>query len=331
MSNIQTLTRWGIIGCGDVCEVKSGPAFQKVVGSELVAVMRRNGTLAADYAHRHGVETYYDEADELIADPEVDAIYIATPPSSHCEYTLKAATAGKPVYVEKPMATSFEECQQMIRACQEAGVKLWVAYYRRRLAHFEKIRTLIREGVIGKVRLVNLELYQSPQPELVAAHQLKNWRVQPEISGGGYFFDLASHQLDLLDYWFGPIVKVSGLTFNQAALYEAEDIVSASWQHENGVMGSGIWCFSVSPQAARESCEIIGSKGVIRFQFFGSGVVRWETANGKEQVEFEMPMHIQQPLIESIMGEIQGKDRCPSDGVSGARTNWVMGQIAKNK
>lgn len=323
--------RWGIIGCGDVCEVKSGPAFQKVSGSVLEAVMRRNGELAADYASRHGVAKWYDDADALIADPEIDAIYIATPPSSHAEYTLKAAAAGKPVYVEKPMATSFAECQEMIRACESANVPLLVAYYRRSLPHFEKVRELLQSQAIGDLRLINICLYQSPQPELVAAHKLKNWRVQPDISGGGYFFDLGSHQFDLLDYWFGPVVKVGGMVFNQAKLYEAEDIVSASWQHENGVLGSGLWCFTVEPNAVRETAEIVGSKGTIRFQFFGSTSVELETEAGKEVFEFEMPQHIQQPLIETVMTHLNGEERCPSIGVSAARTNWVLEQVIKNK
>lgn len=123
--------RWGIIGCGDVTEVKSGPAFQKAERSELVAVMRRNGALAADYAKRHGVPKWYDDAEQLIHDPDVDAVYIATPPHAHKDYTLKVAAAGKPVYVEKPMALNAQECREMVEACRSAGVPLFVAYYRR--------------------------------------------------------------------------------------------------------------------------------------------------------------------------------------------------------
>src|SRR6187551_1308715 len=98
---------WGIIGCGDVSEVKSGPAFNKVNNSSLVAVMRRDGAKAKDYAHRHQVPKWYDDASLLINDPDVNAIYIATPPSSHEEYTIAAIDAGKPVYVEKPMTMNY--------------------------------------------------------------------------------------------------------------------------------------------------------------------------------------------------------------------------------
>src|SRR5688572_23614993 len=109
--------RWGILGCGDVTEIKTGPAFYKVPGSQLVAVMRRNGELAADFARRHGVPRWYDNAAALVNDPEVDAVYIATPPGAHLEGALLVAAAGKPVYMEKPMARNAAECDAMIAAC----------------------------------------------------------------------------------------------------------------------------------------------------------------------------------------------------------------------
>ena len=138
--------RWGIIGCGDVTEVKSGPGFQKADNSSLVAVMRRTGALAKYYAQRHGVPKWYDDAAALVHDSEVDAIYVATPPASHKEYTLLAARVGKPVYVEKPMALNFEGRQEMLTACQAAGVHLFVAYYRRALPRFLNIKDLRKEN-----------------------------------------------------------------------------------------------------------------------------------------------------------------------------------------
>ena len=118
--------RWGLIGCGDVTERKSGPGFRKAANSELVAVMRRNGPLARDYARRHGVPRWHDDADAIIRSPDIDAVYIATLTDSHCEYALRCAAAGKPVYVEKPMAMTNAECRRMIDACRERGVPIWV-------------------------------------------------------------------------------------------------------------------------------------------------------------------------------------------------------------
>ena len=193
------IIRWGIIGCGNVTEVKSGPGFQLAKNSLLVAVMRRNGELAKDYAIRHNIPKWYDNAEELINDPDVDAVYIATPPAFHKEYTLKCALAGKPVYVEKPMARNFEECTAMIQACENAGVPLFVAYYRRALDRFNKVKELIESGEIGEVRFVTVILYKKLVQIDSKSGELP-WRVIPEISGGGEFMDLASHTLDVLDY-----------------------------------------------------------------------------------------------------------------------------------
>ncbi|KAA5544082.1 Gfo/Idh/MocA family protein [Adhaeribacter rhizoryzae] len=316
---------WGIIGCGDVTEKKSGPAFSKIPQSKLVAVMRRDAAKAADYARRHYVPRWYANADELIQDPEVNAIYIATPPDAHLEYTLKAAAAGKPVYVEKPMALNYNQCQQMIAACAEAQVSLYVAYYRRGQPFFRKIKELITSGAIGEVRLVNIRLYHPAKPDLSPTDL--PWRVQPEISGGGLFFDLASHQLDLLDFFFGPITQAQGHTANQAGLYPAEDIVTANFSFDSGVQGSGVWCFTVAESARTDQTEIIGSAGRITYATFDSDIITLETAAGKQEIQIPYPEHVQQPLIQEMVAALLGQGTCPSTGESAARTALVMDKI----
>ncbi len=316
---MQTI-RWGIIGCGDVTEVKSGPAFQKIKHSELVAVMRRDSAKARDYAQRHKVPNWYDKAEDLINSPDVDAVYIATPPDSHAAYTLQVAAAGKPVYVEKPMALSYKESQAMLEACQQAQVPLFVAYYRRCLPSFLKVKELIAAGAIGEVRYVNVQLSQPPKPNL-------DWRVQPEIAGGGLFFDLAAHQLDFLDYLLGPIEAASGQAANQAGLYAAEDIVTAQFRFRNGVLGSGVWCFSVAQAQRKDSNEVVGSQGAIRFPSFSNEPVVLETKAGVQQFNLPNPPHVQQPLIQTIIDELRGQGKCPSTGESAARTAWVMDQV----
>lgn len=154
--------RWGIIGVGDVTEVKSGPAFNKVENSEIVMVMRRNLDKVKSYAKRHSVPTYTTNADDIINNPEIDAVYIATPPSSHAEFAIKAAQAKKHIYVEKPMAATYAECQKMIVAAEKNNVKLFVAYYRRELEYFKKVKSLVDENEIGNVKLVNTQLLFPP-------------------------------------------------------------------------------------------------------------------------------------------------------------------------
>jgi len=324
--NQDGAVRWGVLGAGDVCEVKSAPAMNKVPGSQLVAVMRRNEELAEDYAHRHGVPKWYGEANALINDPEVNTIYIATPPNAHKELTLAAAAAGKPVYVEKPMARTYQECQDMIDGCSGAGVPLYVAYYRRALPHFLKIRELLESGAIGVVRHVQVTLYQELLPRVIMNLD-NNWRVDPRIAGGGYFYDLASHQLDLLDYLLGPIEAASGLVANQAGTYAAEDIVTATFQFACGVLGSGSWCFSTSAVSQKDDTVIVGSKGQISYETFGEGKFILRTDAKEETFEFDLPEHIQQPLIQMIVNDLLGNGKSPSTGESAARTNRVMGAI----
>lgn len=316
--------RWGMIGCGDVTEVKSGPGFQQADHSSLVAVMRRNGALARDYAERHQVPRWYDNADDLIRDTEVDAVYVATPPSSHKQYAIMSAAAGKPVYVEKPMALNFGECQEMIAECRSAGVPLLVAYYRRALPRFLKIKELVESGAIGEVRFVSVTLYQPTAPEDLTSENVP-WRVVPEIAGGGRFVDLASHTLDFLDYLLGPIVEVLGQASNQAGKYRAEDIVTGTFRFESGVQGTGSWCFSAYGKC--DVTEIVGSRGKISFSTFDAEPVKLINGEVVSEYAISYPRHIAQPLIQTVVDELIGVGKCPSTGESAARTSWVMDRM----
>jgi len=322
---IQGIVKWGIIGCGDVTEVKSGPAFQKVDNSELIAVMRRNGEKAADYAKRHHVPKWYDDAAALINDPDINAIYIATPPSSHAEYAIKTMKAGKPVYVEKPMAMNAEECEQMVNSSQETGMPLFVAYYRRALPMFVKLKGLIDMNAIGDVKMINLILHWTAKPEELDGSA--GWRVDPSISGGGHFHDLAAHQLDYLEYVFGPIKEVKGLATNQAGLYQVEDAVTAVFQFDSGLMGTGSWCFTVPEKQTSDVTEIIGSKGRISFSFFSNTVLHIETETMVENFDIPHPNHVHQPLVDLVVKELRGEGICPSTGETGMRASMLMDKI----
>ncbi|MDO6657939.1 Gfo/Idh/MocA family protein [Anaerobacillus sp. 1_MG-2023] len=318
--------RWGIIGCGNVTEKKSGPGFQKAKNSELVAVMRRNATLAEDYARRHNVPKWYTNAEALIHDEEVDAIYIATPPSTHKEYAILAARASKPVYVEKPMALNTEECEEMIKACDENDVPLFVAFYRRAMPALLQVKEVIESGALGNIRFVTTVHHKK------ASEQEKNgnlpWRVQPEISGGGHFFDLASHTLDFLDYVLGPIESVNGFATNQAELYQAEDIVSGSYIFESGVHGTGQWCFNSYKN--EDWNEIVGDKGSLLYSTLQERPMILKDEQGEREIEVVYPEHVQQPLIQTIVNELNGESHSPSTGKTALRTSKVMDQLVAN-
>lgn len=320
--------RWGIVGCGAVTEVKSGPAFSKVPDSSLVAVMRRDGDKARDYAQRHGVPRWYDNAAALIADPDVDAVYIATPPSSHREYALMAIAAGKPVYVEKPMAIDHAECAAIIEAGRAAGVPVFVAYYRRMLPRFRRIAVLLAEGAIGVPRLVNVLLHHPFEARYHDPAKLP-WTVRPELSGGGIFVDIGCHTLDILDYLLGPMVDARGMVSHQMDAYPAEDTVAMAFAFGSGVLGTGLWNFCADRREDR--VEIVGDRGRLVFATFGEGPIRLEAGDRVEDIHIANPEHIQQPLIESIVAELTGKGLCPSTAESGARTSWVMDQVLRSR
>ena len=315
----RSLVRWGIVGCGDVTEVKSGPGFRKATGSKLVAVMRRNGVLAADYARRHGVPRWYDSADALIADPEVDAVYIATPPDSHLDYALAVARAGKPAYVEKPMARSAAECDRMVEAFAAAQLPLFVAYYRRRLPGFVKVREWIVSGALGRVTGATYRLAE--------AHHLKGaiWRVDAAVAGAGHFLDVGSHALDLLDFFLGPLGEVQGTAASVASAYAVEDTVALTFRAESGAVGAVSCNFACA--ARDDMMRISGTEGEVSFPVFRSEPLQLETASGTQAVDLPYPPHVAQPLIQSVVDDLLGRGSCPSTGESARRTSRVMDRV----
>ena len=319
--------QWGFIGCGSVTEKKSGPAFNKVEGSKVVAVMRRNADKAKDYAARHGINTWYTDAQKLINDPNVNAIYVATPPSTHAEYAIAAMRAGKPVYVEKPMASSYGECQEMVRVSEETGVPCFVAYYRRTLPYFQRVKQLIDERKLGNISTVHIQFAIPPYATDYSRETLP-WRVKKEFAGAGYFYDLASHQLDLLDYILGPIADAQGYTFNIADLYDVEDTVSAAFQFKSGIVGSGSWSFVAPPDTRTDTIEIVGTKGKLTFSTFMFTEILKQTSDYQIGYKEENPDNIQFYLIKSIVEQLQGKSKAVvSTAQTAARANWVMDKI----
>ena len=313
--------RWGILGCGDVCEVKSGPGFQLARGSELTAVMRRDRAKAEDFARRHGVPAFYDDADALIADSRVDAVYVASPPGSHLELALKVAAAGKPCYVEKPMARSHGECLRMIEAFERARQPLFVAYYRRALDRFFKAKALLDSGRLGQVLAVEARLKNSGQLGLDPARL--PWRVQAEHAGGGLFLDLASHTLDVLDFLLGPLEVVSGKARNVSGRCDVEDQVQLEFR--TAAIREGRASFSFCAAEPEDHILLVGSERSLRLTTFGSDPLTLSGAAGvEESFDLPNPRHIQQPFIQTMVDALLGRGPCASTGVSAARTSAVM-------
>jgi predicted dehydrogenase len=322
---LQTV-RWGMIGCGSVCEVKSGPGFYKAERSSLLAAASSDPARTRSYAARPGVPRVYDTAEALVQDPDVDAVYIATPPVSHKPLALLAARAGKHVYLEKPMALRFDECAEIIDECRRLERRLFVAFYRRALPRFLQVKRWIDTGAIGAVRCVTVLQHQSPEPDELSRATLP-WRVKPEVSGGGKFLDMGVHVLDFLDFVLGPVVEAQGIAANNGGLYDAEDTVSASWRHESGAMGSGSWCYVCGGNLDR--VEIVGERGRIEFDFFAATPLRLANAAGDQELAIPNPPHVQQPFIQSIVDDLCGIAPCPGTPESAARSSRIADAILR--
>ena len=306
MSVTEQTIRWGIIGVGDVCELKSGPGFYKAENSQLIAVMRRNGEKAKDFAARHNVDLWYDNAEALLANPDINAIYIATPPAQHKEYAIAALNAGKNVYIEKPVTLNAAECDAIIAAEKASGKKVSVAHYRRYVPCFMKLAELIKAGAIGEPLMVQLDMLQPAKSKIITETE-DNWRVNPALSGGGLFHDLSPHQLDLMIYWFGTVVQASGFAYNQRQFNVADDCVLGWAKFDSGVVLQGRWHYAVAPEQTRDLCEIIGTAGKLTINFFGQQVIRLTNADGEQEIIIPNPQHIQQPMIEQVNNYFRGK------------------------
>lgn len=307
---------WGIIGCGDVAEVKSGPAFQKVPHSNLISVMRRNEEKAKDFAKRHHVPHWTSNAEDILNNDDINAVYIATPPSTHLTYALQALDADKHVYLEKPMALNALEAQQITNALNNSTSKLTMAHYRRKLPAFLKVKELLNTNSIGDIIHVDLQVLQSKK-ELFVSDAKDNWRIQPEISGGGYFYDLAPHHIDLMIHFFGPIEKVHGLTKPTSRNVNVEEIVNGIISFKNGIQFRGIWNFNAAEVNEKDECIIYGTNGRIQFSFFGSEVV-FKKNNEEQTFSFTNPNHVQEPMIQATVNFFLGKVENPctaEDGV----------------
>jgi predicted dehydrogenase len=318
------VVRWGIVGCGNVTEVKSGPGFQKADESSLVAVMRRDRAKAEDYARRHGVPRVHPSAEALIQDPGVDAVYIATPPSSHCDLSLQAAAAGKPCLVEKPMAMTHAECVRMNSAFRAAGVPLFVAYYRRALPRFLEVRRLLDAGAIGPVTDAHVRLSEP----LATGDAAAGWHFNPAIAGAGLLLDVGSHCLDLLDFLLGPIAEAAGFAVNTGGAYAAEDVTAGALRFQRGMVGTGIWNFNAS--RSEDVAVFTGPLGQLTTPVFTDGDVVVTRDGRDEVIAVRNPPHVHQPLIQTIVNELRGRGRCESTGESGARATWVMDRLLES-
>ena len=315
---------WGMVGCGVVTEKKSGPGLYKSRHSRLKAVYDLDYDRACDYARRHGVPVVYRTVEEMLADPEITAVYLPTPPRFHKEYALRCLEAGKIPYIEKPMALVHEECEEIIKKSREKDLPVYVAFYRRGMDKYLRIKELIDSGALGDIRFVRLCQFMRPEPADLDPADLP-WRLTPAATGGGKFVDMVTHVLDVLEFFFGGITEIQGTADNLGGLYQVEDTVSAVLRCESGVMVSGMWCY-VSDHD-HEEMLIVGSKGHVSTTGLFYGPVKVCIDGGEEILDFPEPEHVAQPYIQLLVNEMTGRGKSPADLRSAANNVRVVDEL----
>ncbi len=282
---------WGMIGCGDVTEVKNGPGLYMAEHSKLVGITNRTISKAEDWVKRHGHGKVFNSVEALLACDEIEIVYIATTPDKHKDYAEMCAKAGKHCLIEKPLALTYEEGVAIERAFKEADKKAFVAFYRRSLNRFRKIKELIETGAIGKLCGVQITRAE-PETEDSA------WRLNKDISGGGIFTETDIHILDFLESCLGPIVSYSsekGAGGNQQ--------ISVSMKFENGVAGSGLWLYKC--QIPKDEVKFIGEEGIISFPFFNnSEPITVLTNKGEEVFIIEDSKYVGLNMEQEIVNEL---------------------------
>lgn len=313
------MIHWGFIGCGDVVTNKSGKAFVQDGKSNVTAVMCRNLDKAKEFANNHNISEYYDDANCIFQNPDINAVYIATPPNSHMSYAKRALNAGKAVYVEKPMGIQLKECEEVLCLALEKKIPLYVAYYRRALPLFTHLKKLLDTNQLGQIRSVNV-IHHTKAPD----NCTPSWRRDPSIAGGGLFHDVACHTLDLLDFLIAPINEIHSFTDNQRKLFPSDDSVSCVFQFENGVMGTGLWCFDTYSQL--EVVQIIGNEGKLEFSVFGN-YIRLSKNGTTEETVIEHPNYVQESLVHNVIDNLLSQKEALSTGETAIRTQRIMATI----
>ncbi len=250
--------RWGVIGCGGIADRRTIPdGIQPSSKCDLVAVMDADPARASAVAAKYGVPRWFENMTDLLALPEVQAVYIATPNRLHKEQVLAAARAGKHILVEKPIALSIPDALEMIAVCQANGVKLMAGYMMRFHAHHQRLKAMIDEGLLGQVVFGRAQLtcWYPPIPGA--------WRQDPVAGGGGAWTDMGSHCVDLLEMWLGPVARLSAFSRTLTHAYPVEDSMTVLCEFVSGAQGVVEVNFNVPDDAAQNSLEIRGTGGVV--------------------------------------------------------------------
>jgi predicted dehydrogenase len=316
--------RWGLIGCGDIARRRVAPALRDLSNCDLVAVSRARPELAEGFAREFGARKWCADWRELLRDPHIQAVYVATPVYLHAAQTVAAAEAGKHVLCEKPMAMNVEECERMIAACRANNVKLGIAYYRRFYPLIERIKRLLESGEIGKPVIVQINVYGwfNPQPD-----HPRYWLIQKEQAGGGPMFDVGCHRVEVLLNLFGPIRRIASVGGAVAFEREVEDTAVALFQFERGTCG--VLAVSHAAREAQDTLDIVGTLGSIHVEALNAGPMTIQTSGEVRRESYPPASNLHQPLIADFAAAVIENREPKVSGVMGRAVAEVQQAISQ--
>ena len=287
--------KWGLIGCVNVVENKSGNAFVSIEKSSIYAIWRRELDNSKKSAEKWKATKSYNNIDEMLKDDEINAVYIATPPGLHLEHAIKCCKNRKPTYIEKPLGRNYEEAKQIVQMFKESKVPLYVAHYSRALPKFIKIKELLEKGEIGKICEADFRLDRSYCREKVP----NDWLYNVELSGGGRFYDIAPHSIDIIVYLLGNFEEIYGISSNNNEDYDVEDIVVMAFRTDKGILGTAN--FNSVALEKSDKITIYGTKGKLEFSIHGDEEIIITKDNGIKKMKLDNPKTVQENMIENVV------------------------------
>jgi predicted dehydrogenase len=303
---------WGLIGAGDIAQRRVAPAMRDLDSCRCVSVSRADAGRLDAFAGKFGFLRGEPDWRKLINDPEVEAVYIATPVYLHEEQTLAALEAGKPVLCEKPMALNSQGARRMITAAAVRGLPFGVAYYRRFFPVVERIRQILADGLIGEPVLAVMENFEPFHRE---PGEPRSWLLDPRLSGGGPLMDMGCHRVDLLIHLFGPAEDVTGRADNlrfQRPVEDSATLVLGFRRSLRAVLLSAHCAFE-----PRDTLEIYGTHGTIRLPNLNRGDLILITEKGETRESHPIGPNVHAPLIDDFSRAVREK-----------RAPLVTGEIA---
>ena len=311
--------KWGIIGAGNVVEFKSGPSLQQAEDSQVIAMFSRTYSKAKNLAEKMNIPRVYNTKEEFFSDPEIEAVYISTPPDSHYNYAIEAIEAGKHVLVEKPMATSVTECEGMTIKAAEKNVVLMTAYYRRFWPSYCKIKSIIDSGEIGNIIYLSLNFFYNGYP---GSGTPVPWRLEKEISGGGLFVDVGSHRLDMANFLVGNFKKVIAIATRYHSELKVEDTVGLLAETETNAHVHGYFSFNLP--VTYDSMQIVGTRGRIIMDVFDSNNIELQKDDKRiiYTIKRTGPTHL--GLVNHFIKVVKKQQKPMIDGLTGTHINRII-------